>query len=145
GKEVSSDRLWQCFSDEYLKGEGAMAFVEHETWPDTRAGRGRLLRSTVCVDGADRTIEGHGTGPIDAFVDALGDAFGIDIEVVDYSEHAIGKGADAAAVAYVEARMPDGGSLFGVGIDKNIVAASLQAVVSAVNRGHQRGSIELPS
>jgi hypothetical protein len=143
GKEVSSDRLWQCFSDEYLKADGAIGFVEHETWPDSRAGHGRLVRSTVCVGGADRTIEGHGTGPIDAFVDALSHAFGLDIEVVDYSEHAIGKGADAAAVAYVEVRIPGGASLFGVGIDKNIVAASLQAVVSAVNRGQRRGSIEL--
>ena len=143
GKEVSSDRLWQCFSEEYLKADGVMAFVEHETWPDTRAGRGRLLRSTVRIGSSERTIEGHGTGPIDAFVDALSHAFGIDIEVADYSEHAIGKGADAAAVAYVEAKMADGTSLFGVGIDKNIVAASLQAVVSAVNRGQRRGSIDL--
>jgi 2-isopropylmalate synthase len=139
GKEVSSDRLWQCFSEEYLNGQGDLAFVEHETWPDARAGHGRLLRSTVRVNGDERTIEGHGTGPIDAFVDALRNALSIDIEVIDYSEHAIGKGADATAVAYVEARTADGTTLFGVGIDKNIVAASLQAVISAVNRAQRRG------
>ncbi|MBL8659716.1 MAG: 2-isopropylmalate synthase [Rhodospirillales bacterium] len=141
GKEVSSDRLWQCFSEEYLGGKGAMQFIEHETWPDSRAGRGRLLRSTVRIGDVERTIEGHGTGPIDAFVDALRQAFAVDIEVVDYSEHAIGKGADAAAVAYVEARTAGGATLFGVGIDKNIVAASLNAVTSAVNRAAQRGLV----
>ncbi len=142
GKEVSSDRLWQCFSEEYLQNQDALAFVEHETWPDTRAGRGRALRSRVRAGAIEKVIEGHGTGPIDAFVDALKRAFDIDIEVVDYSEHAIGKGADAAAVAYVEGRTPDGATMFGVGIDKNIVAASLQAVVSAVNRAQRRGLID---
>ena len=54
--------------------------------------------------------------------------------IQSYHEHAVGKGADATAVAYVEVSTPDGGTLFGVGRDPNIVAASLRAIVSAANR-----------
>ncbi|HAS51740.1 MAG TPA: hypothetical protein DCS21_08370, partial [Gammaproteobacteria bacterium] len=82
-----------------------------------------------------RLISGKGNGPIDAFTDALNQHFGLDVKVVDYHEHAIGAGANATAVSYVEVRMDgDPTALFGVGIDSNIVTASLKAVVSAVNR-----------
>ncbi|MCA9307754.1 MAG: hypothetical protein KDA16_14590, partial [Phycisphaerales bacterium] len=60
-------------------------------------------------------------------------------DVADYREHAMGMGANATAVAYVELRLADGMTLFGVGIDKNIVAASLKAVLSGVNRALKRG------
>jgi 2-isopropylmalate synthase len=78
-------------------------------------------------------IAGQGNGPIAAFVDAIGKKLGISMEVVDYREHALSKGADAKAVAYVEANV-NGKSLFGVGMDPNIVGASLRAVASAANR-----------
>jgi 2-isopropylmalate synthase len=68
-------------------------------------------------------------------VDALRRDAGIRVAVLDYHEHAIGGGADASAVAYVEARVGSGKPRWGVGIHGNIVTASLRAVVSAVNRG----------
>ena len=74
----------------------------------------------------------HGNGPIDAFVDAVRHA-GIAVEITDYSEHALSEGADAKAAAYVEARI-GGRTRWGVGLDANIVTASVRAVVSAVNR-----------
>ena len=81
-----------------------------------------------------KTIKGQGNGPIDGFVDALRKESGLAFDVVDYREHAMGHGANASAVAYMELRLPTGAHLFGVGIDKNIVVASLKAVVSGVNR-----------
>ena len=74
--------------------------------------------------------DGQGNGPIDAFVAALGR----DLRVMDYHEHAIGAGANAQAASYVELRVGDGPTTFGVGVDANIVTASFKAVVSAVNR-----------
>ena len=68
------------------------------------------------------------------FVDAIRKESGLNFDVADYREHAIGMGANAAAIAYVELRLADGSSLFGVGVDKNIVVASLKAVISGVNR-----------
>ncbi len=77
-----------------------------------------------------RAMRGAGNGPIDAFVNALG----IDVRLMDYHEHAIGSGADARAACYVELRVGNGPTLFGAGIDSNIVTASFKAVLSAVNR-----------
>jgi 2-isopropylmalate synthase len=132
GRELTPEMIWDCFEREYLSESGPLAFVEHRTMPD--AASGRALDATIAHAGAARRIEGHGTGPIDAYVDALARSLGLKFEVADYHEHAIGAGADAAAVAYVEIRAADGCTLFGVGMDKNIVTASLKAVTSAANR-----------
>jgi 2-isopropylmalate synthase len=81
-------------------------------------------------NGKPITRHGGGNGPIDAFVDALG----LDIKLMDYHEHSIGSGANARAACYVELRLANGPTLFGAGIDSNIVTASFKAVLSAVNR-----------
>ncbi len=78
-------------------------------------------------------IKGRGNGPIDAFIDALRGQCGIDLAVTDYREHAVTAGSSSQAAAYVQIRA-NGGTLFGVGIDENIVTASLQAVASAAAR-----------
>ena len=85
------------------------------------------------LDGVDRRLTGVGNGPIDAFVHALSDV-DIEVRVLDYAEHAMSAGGDAQAAAYVEAEV-DGTVYWGVGVDANIVTASLRAVVAAVNRG----------
>ena len=86
------------------------------------------------VDGQHVTITGTGNGPIDAFVTAINDSLGTDIDVVDYAEHAIGAGKDASAVAYVESRTGEGQVRWGIGVDPNILTASFHAVVSTVLR-----------
>ena len=86
-------------------------------------------------DGVPMTSEGRGNGPIAAFVDAL-HAVDVDVRVLDYAEHAMSAGGDARAAAYVECAVGDR-VLWGVGIDPNIVTASLRAVVSAVNRAQR--------
>ncbi len=88
----------------------------------------------MTVAGEHRTMTGSGTGPLAAFVAALQADLGIDLEVVDYSEHAVSSGTDAQAAAYVETQDPDGEVRWGVGLDESILTASLRAVVSAVNR-----------
>ena len=85
--------------------------------------------------GVPVTIEGRGNGPIAAFVDAL-KVLDVDVRVLDYAEHAMSAGGDARAAAYVECAVGDR-VLWGVGIDPNIVSASLRAVVSAVNRAQR--------
>jgi 2-isopropylmalate synthase len=86
------------------------------------------------ADGSHFTIEGNGNGPIDAFVDALKRAFGIEFSFIDYHEHAVGRGAHATAATYVELQDAAGEVVHGVGMDPNIVTASLKAVLSAVLR-----------
>ncbi len=134
GKELSSGDIWNIFERTYLKAAGPFEFVDHRTVPDTHASEQRNLTATVKVEGAPRELQGGGNGPIAAYVDALNRATGIDMRVVDYSEHAVSHGADATAVAYVEAKTADGRTLFGVGMHANIVTASLRAGTSAANR-----------
>jgi len=137
GKELSTAQIWEVFQEEYLATRDPYSFVEHRTAPDTHATELRTLTATIVDGGKERIINGRGNGPIDAFVDAMRRHCGVDIEVVDYHEHAAGAGANATAVAYVELRTPHQESLFGVGIHSNIVTASLRAMISAVNRAHR--------
>ncbi len=131
GVELAADRLWQAFEGEYLEGNGRFGFIEHKAASDHGD---QAITAKITVDGAVKTIKGHGNGPIDGFCDALRKESGLAFDVVDYREHTMGHGANASAAAYLELRTPDGATVFGVGIDKNIVVASLKAVVSGVNR-----------
>ncbi|WP_207481533.1 2-isopropylmalate synthase [Arenibaculum pallidiluteum] len=131
GTEMSSADLMKAFEAEYLETDGPIVFLEHQSVPSRG---GRHLTARIRENGVERTIEGSGTGPIDAFVAALAAECGIELKVLDYHEHSVGVGSNAMAVAYVEIEAPAGKPRFGVGRDRNISAASLRAVVSAANR-----------
>ena len=103
-----------------------------DLWLKPVDGGDDTIHAVVKVDGAEKEITGEGNGPVSAFVDALG-ILGYHVRVLDYAEHAMSAGGDARAAAYVECAV-GGRVLWGVGIDPNIVSASLRAVVSAVNR-----------
>jgi len=134
GKELPSRQIYERFLDLYVKQpNGRLKFVDHQTFPDTEVRGRRVVEAHILDNGKEVKISGHGTGPIDGFVNALSQYVGIPMTVVDYSEHSLQKGADAAAICYMEVEHPNG-KLFGVGINTNIVTASLEAVVSAANR-----------
>lgn len=134
GEELSSDLIFKIFDQEYLSLQAPYQFIEHRTVPDTHASELRVINATVRKDGVEKSVQGKGNGPIDAFITALKEDAGIDLKVVDYSEHAVGVGSDTLAVAYVEAETAEGTRIFGVGQDANIVTASLKAICSAINR-----------
>ena len=135
GKELTSVDIWAAFQSDYLQPTEPFRFIEHRTAPGSHTGGTCKLTATIRENGQERLISGKGNGPIDAFTDALNRHCGLDLRVVDYHEHAIGAGANATAVSYVEIRMDGEPEVrFGVGIDSNIVTASLNAVISAVNR-----------
>ena len=138
GEEQSPDDIWKAFDQEYLSAKTPYEFVEHQTRADTHASEKRLMTATVKKNGMDAVIEGEGNGPIDAYVDALKKDSGKDIKVFSYSEHSVGGGSDASAIAFVETEV-DGKHLYGIGQDPNIVSASLIAVTCAVNRAIRNG------
>ncbi|MGH9137188.1 MAG: 2-isopropylmalate synthase [Acidimicrobiales bacterium] len=131
GTEISPGDMWTAFVAEYLPEHSAIELLSHET---TTSDKGATVTGQLLVDGEHRTITGRGNGPVDAVVAALQADLGIDIDVVDYSEHAVGAGSDALAVAYVETQRSDGTVKWGVGMHESILTASLRAVVSAANR-----------
>ena len=130
GGEVSPELMWSIFEGEYLAPRAPLVLSSHHT--SSAAGEKDQLTVHVHVDGAPHELEGTGNGPIAAFVAALA-AVDLDVRVLDYSEHAMSAGGDARAAAYLECAVGDR-VLWGVGMDANIVTASLMAVVSAVNR-----------
>ena len=130
GGEIEPDRMGELFRAEYLDRVAPLALNSVHT--SLAAGERDALEVGVYVDGDHRLLAGVGNGPIDAFVDALA-RIGYEVRVLDYAEHALSSGTDATAAAYVECAI--GGYVYwGVGLDPNIVTASLRAVVSAVNR-----------
>jgi 2-isopropylmalate synthase len=136
GTEIGPGQMWDEFQTEYLPAEPEMRLLGHELAAD---GDGTTrITAQLTVDGEHRTITGEGNGPIDAFVHGLRDGLDAEIDVVDYSEHALGAGADATAVAYVETIGPDGVTRWGVGTHPSIITASLRSVLSALAR-HRRG------
>ena len=138
GGEVAPAQMWQIFADEYLPSDPSTGMAP---WGRFRV---RGMRATSEDDGRDhlsvdvedhgelKHLEGTGNGPIAAFVDALS-TLGVDVRVLDYTEHAMSAGGDAKAAAFLECAVGDR-VLWGVGVDPNIIRASLKAVVSAVNR-----------
>ncbi|WP_376956854.1 2-isopropylmalate synthase [Azospirillum sp. A26] len=133
GKELSPADIHAAFQAEYLDVDSPLELVEHSTEPRGPNSGARAMSVVMRRNGEIITTKGKGNGPIDAFLDALRQGCGTDLHVVDYREHAIGSGEDAQACAYVEVKTGET-TLFGVGIDADIVTASLRALVSAANR-----------
>ncbi len=132
GKELTSAALWSLFSKTYLLSDAPLELLAHKTFPGAQGSR--TLTAELKQDGAIRTIEGVGNGPIDAFVDALKTTYGVEFSFLDYHEHAVGRGANATAACYVQLQDEKGRAVHGVGIDPNIVMASLKAVLSGMQR-----------
>jgi 2-isopropylmalate synthase len=134
GGEVSASRLWEIFQFEYLEPDSPLRLVSVST---ASAENGQTsLTAQVVANGSTQMITGEGSGPVSAFVDAIS-TLDHQVRVLDYTEHALSAGGDALAAAYVECEVGDGEDgvvVWGVGMDANIVTASLEAVTSAINR-----------
>ena len=133
GTEVSPLVIWDSFRTEYLPAEPTISLTSHELRSDSKTGT-TSITAQLEVNGEHKTIVGDGNGPIDAFVHALRTGLGADIDVLDYSEHALSQGSEATAVAYVETKDSTGNVLWGVGTDPNTTTASLRAVLGAYER-----------
>jgi 2-isopropylmalate synthase len=138
GGEVSSEKLWEIFQDEYLpapieKSELKWGRFELKRMKTESEMDGELKLQIVLRDG-DKEVEASGTGngPISAFLSILG-AQGVETRLLDYIEHTMSAGGDAQAASYIELDVA-GKTLWGVGIDSDIATSSLKAVISGVNR-----------
>ncbi|QOT81225.1 2-isopropylmalate synthase [Cupriavidus basilensis] len=132
GLEASADDLYGLFKREYLEHEAPLRYVGHQM---VSGNNGEVeIEVTLLRDGEALRAHGRGNGPIDAFVSGLKGALDMPVRVMDYHEHALSSGANAAAACYVEVRVGDSATGFGAGIDASIITASLKAVVSGVNR-----------
>ena len=133
GREITSQMIYQAFSDEYLEQRAPFALINHRLSSEPDSPK-VTLDAVIEHNGERQSLSGEGNGPLAAFIKALA-AAGHDVEIIDYHEHSRGQGADAEAIAYVEVRI-DGKAVFGVGNDESITSASMKGVLSAINRHH---------
>ena len=132
GGELTADELLDAFTGHYTGVAEPFTLLSytHESGEE-----GDRLVARMRIDGEDVEVIGEGNGPIAALVHGLEQRLGFEVDVRDYHEHAMSKGEDATAAAYVEADV-DEEAFWGVGIHPSIVTASLRAVVNVVNRAH---------
>ncbi|MES2302325.1 MAG: 2-isopropylmalate synthase [Pseudomonadota bacterium] len=130
-RELNAADIWTAFQDHYhLGGEQAYRLIDYQ---EGGAAGDRIFTGKIAHKGGERSISGRGNGLLSSVLAALREELGVELEIADYSEHAIGSGSDVNAAAYVECRTPDGRTVFGVGTDADVATASVQAVLSAAN------------
>jgi 2-isopropylmalate synthase len=134
GGEIVPETIKQTFDKTYLNTTRPLAYLGHRSNFDSSSSVDSEVTAKVRLHETEVEISGSGNGPLSAFKNALENQCRIKINLVDYQEHAIGAGADATAAAYVEIETSDRQAWWGVGVDANIVTASFQALVSAINR-----------
>ncbi|MDB5991360.1 MAG: leuA [Herbaspirillum sp.] len=130
GKEIAAADIYAIFKREYLDQTSPYVYRAHRMKEDSGQKQSIEIEIDIERGGQAATLRGNGNGPIDAFVNALN----LDIKLMDFHEHSLGAGANAQAASYIELRLNDAPTVFGVGVDANIVTASFKAVLSAVNR-----------
>jgi 2-isopropylmalate synthase len=152
-RELGAEDIWQAFEGQYLATSGKR--FQLVDWSETHApsnspspsGEGlgwgpsgqnrpnpdRIFAGKLLIDGTPRSVSGRGNGLMSSVIAALSESGGPVMDIVDYSEHAIGQGSNVQAAAYVECRTADGKSLFGCGLDTDVATASVRAILSAAN------------
>ena len=132
-RELNADDIWQLFQRTYLPYGGER--FQLQAYDETRASNGdRIFAGSIADRGKVTSVSGRGNGLISSVLAGVRDGFGIELEVIDYVEHAIGHGTDVQAAAYVECRTASGEVVWGVGVDEDVATASVRAVLSAANR-----------
>jgi 2-isopropylmalate synthase len=133
GRELNAGDIWETFRKAYFikVPERRFRLVDFE---ERRAADGdRIFSGTIEVDGREQSVSGRGKGLISSVLTTLRETFGLELEVLDYTEHALGTGSDARAATYIECTTADGRTVWGVGIDQDVASASVRAILSAAN------------
>ncbi len=129
-RELNAADIWAAFVSHYnIEPPQRYSLSDYE---EGRASNGdRIFTGKVVVDGNVRSVSGRGNGLISSVLAAINDEWGVSLDVVDYSEHAIGQGASVRAAAYVECKSASGQIIWGIGIDEDVATASVRAVLNA--------------
>jgi len=129
-RELNAADIWSAFQAAYhLNSPQPLRLIDYQEGAVT--GGARHFVGRISLDGQEHTVSGRGNGLMSSVLDGLREGVGIDLEIADYQEHAIGHGSDVQAAAYVECKGADGATWFGVGIDADVATASVKALLSA--------------
>ena len=131
GRELTPQEIHDAFVRDYIERTSPVSLAEFRTIEhDSQV----TCQAELLIQGSRRLVSGTGNGPIDAFVHATREAGLRRFELLNYSEHSLGSGAEARAVSYIQIKTEEGRTYFGAGTDTNIERASIKAIVSAINR-----------
>lgn len=133
GRELGSDEVYDIFQDEFVNPDGPYELVAYWPRPDENDPAHIHGHLKIRIDGADHEVTTEGNGPISAFVHGMHELGISGFTIVDYDEQAIGKGAEAKAVAYVPLNFENGSIVYGVGTDTNIDQAAIKAIIAGLN------------
>jgi len=130
GQEIKPDEIWDLFDQHYLNSDKVISLEDFSI--EKSEGR-ETFNAKIEYFGKELTISGEGDGVLNAFVTGLKEAIKIDFEIMEYGEHALGQGADAEAVTYIQLKC-EGQRYSGVAISKDIIASSLNAFMGAASQ-----------
>ena len=138
GRELQPGEILQAFEDLYLYAKTPLALkgfnvVKRHIDSEERKSIAHI-EADIAVDGVVKTIRATGNGPLDAFCNALKEDITGPFRLCSYHEHALNGGSEAQAAAYIEIEKPEGTKTWGVGVDTDIIVASIKAVLSSLNR-----------
>lgn len=134
-REVKQDEIIERFEDEFLKTQKKYELKSckiNESENEETGEKETIIEFEISVDGEKKKVTGTGNGPIDAFKNGIKTISSFN--VTDYSEHTLGEGSDAKAVAYIQIETQNKVRKYGAGVDTNIAVASIKSLVSALNR-----------
>jgi 2-isopropylmalate synthase len=140
GREIRPAEIWDVFEAEYLNQRSPFSCIQYSE--NSSAGAVNIS-ATVKEGSEEHLIAGDGNGPIDAFVRAMNGKFGLAIRIIDYQEQSISEGASGTAMAFIEMQLGGSEPVFGAGMNPNVVTASLDAILSAINRALGLGMVAL--
>lgn len=139
GSELSKETIYEIFKAQYIDVKGNLSLNNYTINEETAGGEETVtLTGNITFKGEDKAIQGIGSGPLSAYLNAL-KAIGLpDYTITAYEQHAREEGEDSQAIAYVQIEIEaTGNKMFGIGISKNITSASLKAVTNGINRSQQ--------
>lgn len=136
GGEIDPAAIWSAFEGEYLRATSPYELKRAKSAPSNHVDINNrvIIRGVIAHNGSNKNIRGYGNGPIDAFCDAIKKELNVNFRLSAYHEHAIEKGSDSRAVAYIRIEDARNNSFWGAGIDPDINVASFKALLSALNR-----------
>ena len=133
-RELTAEDIWRAFVQAYhVDDVERFALVDYESGFRRGAGAERIFTGRIRHGNRDVAVSGRGNGLVSAVLAAIAEAFGVELSVMDYQEHALRRGSDAKAAAYLQCVRPDGSQVFGVGIDEDVATATVKAVPSAAS------------
>ncbi|MCH2613683.1 MAG: hypothetical protein MKZ70_03180 [Opitutales bacterium] len=133
GDEITPEDVFKCFNNEYIERKKPLELIEFRS--ERLDDEAVEVWAVIIFDGSKKNLRGVGNGPIAAFFNGLEEIDVSNFELLSYSEHSLGRGADSQAVSYIQLKNnASAAQCYGAGIDTNIALASIRCVVSALNR-----------